>query len=428
VSSALAARIRTTVTGFHPTFWVANGMELFERLAFYGQQIVIAIFLRNKLGFTEEQAGGLTGIFGGLIYLLPIVGGTLADKFGFRRAFAFAFGILAVGYLLIGTTGMSALEGFYRGLPLYPVLLVYLIFTAIGGSFIKPSVLGTVAVTSTPENKSMGYAIYYWIVNVGALLGPTIAFLVRDSAGIEFVYVVSSVSCAAMFIVNAFFYKEVKREGEEHAEPLSTKMKNLVTVLSNGRFMIFLLIFSLYWITFWQEFIIMPYYIVDFIDPNAPFEIIQSWAGAGAIILLQIPVNLVTKHLHTRTAILVGFAVSGLCWMIVALTPSVPTIVAGVMVFAIGEMTQAPRYYEYISELAPRGQQGMYQGYAFLPIAIAFFVGGPFGGHIYATYAKGASDPSQVWWIVFGVGMLATILMAFYNLFITPKEAAGKGM
>lgn len=426
MSEALATRIRSTVSGFHPTFWVANGMELFERLAFYGQQIVIAIFLRNRLGFTEEEAGGLTGIFGGLIYLLPIVGGTLADRFGFRRAFAFAFGILAVGYLLIGTTGMSAFETFYRGVPLYPVLLVYLVFTAIGGSFIKPSVLGTVAVTSTPANKSMGYAIYYWIVNVGALLGPTIAFLVRDSAGIEFVYVVSSLSCAAMFVVNALFYKEVKREGEEHAESLATKLKNLVTVLRNGRFMVFLLIFSLYWITFWQEFIIMPYYIVDFIDPDAPFEIIQSWAGAGAIILLQIPVNLATKRLHTRTAILVGFAISSLCWLIVALAPSVPTIVAGVMMFAIGEMTQAPRYYEYISELAPPGQQGMYQGYAFLPIAIAFFVGGPFGGHVYATYARGAVDPSQVWWIVFGVGMLATILMGAYNLFLARGEAAGK--
>jgi MFS family permease len=335
--------------------------------------------------------------------------------------------MLAIGYFLIGTTGMSALEAVYRGLPLYPILLVYLVFTAIGGSFIKPSVLGTVALTSTPENKSMGYAIYYWIVNVGALLGPTIAFLVRDSAGIEFVYLVSAISCAAMFLVNALFYREVRREGEEHAEPLSTKLANLVTVLRNARFMIFLLIFSLYWITFWQEFIIMPYYIVDFIDPEAPFEIIQSWGGAGAIILLQLPVNLITRRLHTRTAILTGFAISSLCWLIVALAPSVATIVAGVMMFAIGEMTQAPRYYEYISELAPAGQQGMYQGYAFLPIAIAFFVGGPFGGHVYATYAKGAADPSQVWWIVFAVGALATVLMGVYNLYLARAEAAGKG-
>ena len=96
---------------FHPTFWVANGMELFERLAYYGQQIVFMIYMRNKLGFTESQAGQLSGMFGGLIYLLPILGGTLADKWGFRRAFNIAFTIFALGYFLIGSMGMTAFAG-----------------------------------------------------------------------------------------------------------------------------------------------------------------------------------------------------------------------------------------------------------------------------------------------------------------------------
>jgi POT family proton-dependent oligopeptide transporter len=417
-----ADRLRPLRTGFHPTFWVANGMELFERLAFYGQQIVLGVFLRNKLGFSEQEAGRLSGIFGGLIYLLPIVGGALADKFGFRKAFSFAFTVLAVGYFLIGSTGMQMFAGLYEGMPLFAVLIVYLVFTAIGGSFIKPSVLGTVALTTTPETKSFGYAIYYWLVNIGAAIGPTIAYLVRDRIGIEYVYLVSALSCTAMLVVNFIFYKEVKGTPQEVVESLGTKMRNLTVVLSNGRFMIFLLIFSLYWIMFWQEFIIMPYYILDFIDKNAPFEIIQSWAGAGAIITLQLPINRLTKHIHTRSAILIGFAISTLCWLIIGLYPSVPTIVAGVVMFAIGEMTQAPRYYEYISQLAPPGQQGMYQGYAFLPIAIAFFVGGPFGGEIYAAYAKGGSRPSTVWWILFGIGVIATALMALYNRFVAPKD------
>src|SRR5450759_4417315 len=133
---------------FHPTFWVANGMELFERLAYYGQQIVFMVYLRNKLGFTETEAGSLSGMFGGLIYLLPILGGTLADKWGFRRAFNIAFSILGLGYFLIGSVGMSAFAGIYGGLSLYWLLMAFLVFTAFGGSFIKPSVLGTVAITS----------------------------------------------------------------------------------------------------------------------------------------------------------------------------------------------------------------------------------------------------------------------------------------
>jgi len=164
-------RIQEIRSGFHPTFWVANGMELFERLAYYGQQIVFMIYLRNKLGFTETEAGQLSGIFGGLIYLLPILGGTLADKWGFRRAFNIAFSILALGYFLIGSVGMNAFADIYNNCNLYWLLMVFLVFTAFGGSFIKPSVLGTVAVTSKEETKSLGFAVYYWLVNVGALLG-----------------------------------------------------------------------------------------------------------------------------------------------------------------------------------------------------------------------------------------------------------------
>ena len=133
--------------GFHPTFWIANGMELFERLASYGQATVLSIFLRDHLHFSEVRVGFLLSVFGGAIYFLPIFAGTLADKFGFRRAFSIAFFILAVGYFLIGSTGMEMFQGIYARLPLFWMLIVILILTAVGGAFIKPSILGTVAAT-----------------------------------------------------------------------------------------------------------------------------------------------------------------------------------------------------------------------------------------------------------------------------------------
>lgn len=412
--------------GFHPTFWVANGMELFERLAYYGQATILSIFLRDHLRFTEIEAGQISSIFGGLIYLLPIFAGTLADKYGFRKAFSFAFLVLAIGYFLIGSTGMQAFSGVYAGLPLFWVLVPMVILTAIGGSFIKPSVLGTVAVTSKPETKSIGYAIYYSLVNVGAALGPLIAYLVRDRFGIQFVYVVSAVSCAVMLVVNLLFYKEVAEEGRPVVESIGTKMKNLVMVLGNMKFMAFLLIFSLYWIMFWQLFIVVPYYITDFIDKNAPFEIVLS-TGAWCIIVLQLVVNALTKHLAPKTAILLGFAVSTLCWLVIAIHPSFWMIIAGIVVWSIGEMTQAPRYYEYISTLAPKGQQALFQGYAFLPIAIAWGFGGTFGGWLYATYAKGEGRPGVVWIVLFAIGVVATLLMWIYNRVVTARERRAAG-
>ena len=416
------AKVKEIRKGFHPTFWVANGMELFERLAYYGQQIVFMIYLRNKLGFTESQAGQLSGIFGGLIYLLPILGGTLADKWGFRRAFNIAFSILALGYFLIGSVGMTAFAGVYSNFNLYWLLMVFLVFTAFGGSFIKPSVLGTVAITSKEETKSLGFAVYYWLVNVGAMVGPTIAYFVRDSFGNAFVYMVSSLSCFAMLIVNLLLYKEVKSTQTVVVESLGKKIANLFVVLTNVKFMIFLLIYSLYWIIFWQEFIIVPYYVTDYINANAPYEILQSWAGAGAIILFQIPLNRLTKNIPTRSAIVLGFAISSLIWLIIGIYPSIPTIAAGIVAFAIGEMIQAPRYYEYISEIAPPGQQGLFQGYAFLPIAIARFVGDPLGGWLYQT-SKASGKPELVWFVLIGIGALGTILMLLYNKIVNAQEA-----
>ena len=396
-------------------------MELFERLAYYGQQIVFMVYLRNNLGFTEAQAGTLSGLFGGLIYLMPILAGTLADKWGFRRAFNIAFTILALGYFCIGTMGMAAFSGLYGGAVPYPLLVAFLVLTAFGGSFIKPSVLGTVAVTTTEKSKSLGFAIYYWLVNAGAMIGPTIAYLVRDSFGNQYVYMVSSASCVSMLIVNLVLYREVKSPRTEVVESMGKKIANLFVVLANFRFMIFLLIYSLYWIIFWQEFIIVPYYITDYIDRQAPYEIVQSWAGAGAIILFQIPINRLTKSLPTRQAILIGFAVSSLIWVIIGIAPSIPAIAAGIVAFAIGEMIQAPRYYEYISTIAPPGQQGLFQGYAFLPIAIARFVGDPLGGWLYQT-SKALGKPHYVWLALIGIGVLATLLMFAYNRFIAPEE------
>jgi len=415
----LTAELQKVKSGFHRSFWVANGMELFERLAYYGQQIVFVVYLRNNLGFTESEAGQLSGIFGGLIYLLPILAGTLADKWGFRRAFSIAFSILAIGYFLIGSMGMSAFSGIYGTEPNYWLLMCFLVLTALGGSFIKPSVLGTVAVTSNDEVKSLGYAIYYWLVNIGAMVGPTIAYFVRDSFGNEFVYLVSSASCIAMLTVNLLFYKNAKEAVV--VESFGKKIANLFVVLGNFKFMIFLLIYSLYWIIFWQEFIIVPYYVTDYIPNFFSYEILQSWSGAGAIILFQIPINRLTKKMSTPNAILSGFAVSSLIWIIIWINPSVITIAAGIIAFGIGEAMQAPRYYEYISKIAPEGQQGLYQGYAFLPIAIARFVGDPFGGWLYQT-SKASGHPEYVWYSMIAIGLSAAFFMYLYNKFLVKEK------
>ncbi|MBX3007955.1 MAG: MFS transporter [Melioribacteraceae bacterium] len=414
-------------TGFTNTFWVANGMELFERLAYYGQATILSVFLRDHLKFDEVEAGQLSSIFGGLIYFLPIFAGALADKFGFKKAFSFAFFVLAIGYFLIGSTGMAMFSGWYSESNLFLLLSIILIFTAIGGSFIKPSVLGTVALTTTSETKSLGYAIYYWLVNIGAAIGPLLAYFVRDSFGIEFVYMVSAISCALMFLTTLVFFKEPEAKLNEKRDDIITVAKNLITVVKNVKFMFFLMLFALYWIVFWEFFIVIPFYVSDYISPEAPIELILS-VGAWTIILFQIPINRFTKDIPTPKAIMIGFVFAALSWFllyfaaILGFTVGIGLIIATIFVFSVGEQTQAPRFYEYLADLAPKGQAALFQGFAFLPIAIAWLVGGTFGGWIYKTFATEAKQPEMVFLIIGLIGVVAAILMWVYNKFAPVKK------
>lgn len=428
------SRTRKLFRNFHRSFWVANSLELFERLAYYAQQVVMIIFLRNHLKFSEIDAGTLSSVFGGFVYLLPIFAGTFADKYGFRKAFSFAFFVMMVGYFLIGSVGTPILSGVSSVIPLFWLLVILLVFTAVGESFIKPSVLGTIALATTPENKSLGYAIYYMLVNVGGAVGPLIAYFFRQRIGIESVYMVSATTCGLMFLGTLIFYRAPEAQVTAEQPSLKTKLADMAKVLVNGRFMIFLLIFSLYWIMFWQTFVIIPMYLTDFISKNAPFELIES-VDAWAIIILQVIVNRMTKKLPPITAIVVGFGISTLTWFVIAIHPTVWMIVAALVVWSIGEMTQAPRYYEYIADHAPKGQEALFQGYAFLPIAIAWFIGGTFGAWLYATLTKGllvrvsgavrvVGEPTGIWLVLAGIGVVATLLMIMYNSYITRNEKA----
>ncbi len=426
------SRIKNLFSNFHRSFWIANSLELFERLAYYAQQAVLIIFLRNHLKFSEIDAGTLSSIFGGVLYSLPVFAGTFADKYGFRKAFSFAFFVMMIGYFLIGAAGTPLLSGLSGIIPLFWLMTLIFIFTAIGESLIKPSVLGTIALSATPQNKSLGYAIYYTLVNVGGAVGPVVAYIFREQLGIESVYMVSATTCGLMFLGTLIFYKSPPAQNIGDQPPLKTKLAEMAKVLANARFMVFLLIFSLYWVMFWQIFVIIPLYVHDFIAANAPFELIAS-VDAFAIILFQVIVNRMSKKLPTITAIVIGFAISSLTWLVIAINPTIPMMVAGVVVWSIGEMTQAPRYYEYVADQAPKGQEALFQGYAFLPVAIASFIAGAFGAWLYQVSTKGLIEktagkvhilgqPTVIWFVLTGIGALATLLMILYNMYITRKD------
>ena len=177
----MSGRLKEIREGFAPAFWVANFTELFERLAYYGLQAVLAIYLHERLGLSEADTGSVQGTFGFVVWFLPFIGGALADRFGFRRTLAFAYAILAAGYFLFASIGGAWLAPARAALPMYWLVLVILMVPALGPGLVKPVVAGTTARASTENVRSLGFSIYYTIVNIGGMLGPLLASFVRTS-------------------------------------------------------------------------------------------------------------------------------------------------------------------------------------------------------------------------------------------------------
>ncbi len=418
-------RLREIRSGFEPAFWVANFTEIFERIAYYATTAVLAIYLNEQLHFSSELTGWLVGTFGLVVWFLPILGGTLADRFGFRRSLMFAYLVMTVGYFLLGSLSATWMEPLRHALTDKWLVFAILMIPAMGPGVVKPCVAGTTARASNENVRSIGYSIYYTLVNIGGALGPIVAFLVRKKLGlgIENVFRVAACCVFLMFWTTLFFYREPGRSGEEKVASVWRAIKNMFVVLANARFVVFLLIFSGFFIVFWQQYISMPLFIRGFVDPKADVDLLLS-VDAIVVICLQIPITLLTRKMPAFTAMTLGLLITSLAWIILAIHPTVGAALVALVFVALGEITQVSRYYEYVSRLAPPGQQGVYMGYAFLPVALGYFMGGPLGGYLVHEYGDVLHRPAQMWWVVSGVGVVATILMLFYNKIVKPGMSA----
>jgi dipeptide/tripeptide permease len=417
-----AARVREAAGGFSRTFWVANTLELFERFAFYGAKAVLTIYLAERVGLGPRAAGSLAGLFSGVLYCLPILAGTVVDRYGFKKSLAACFTIFCVGYFLIGLAGLSFGQGIANAVGRGPYIAAVLLLTAIGGSLIKPCIVGTVARTSAPEVRSLGFSIYYTLVNIGGALGPILALQVRENLGIEFVLVTSSITSLFCLLGTLLFFREPEREpGEAAPTSFGKVLRDMALVFRNVRFLSFLVIFSGFWIMFWQIFYSLPFYLTEALKFER-FELIET-VDAWTLIALTVPVAAFVRRWRPILAMSAGFAVASASWLLIAVVPSWQAVAVAMAVFALGEAMQAPRFYEYVAALAPREQVGTFMGFAFLPVALGSFVGGALAGALVELYVRGSANPGAMWWVVSGIGFTSTFLMLLYDRFLTPKEA-----
>ncbi len=405
--------------GFERPFWIANISEIFERLSYYAVFSTLALYLNQTLGFSSALSASLSGIFGGAVWVMAIFGGALADRVGFRRALSAAYFILTCAYFMVGSIGAPWLAPVRAVVPLGLLAGVILFLPALGVALVKPSVVGTTARASKESVRSIGYAIYYTMVNIGSTMGPFLAGWLHSRLPPQDVFLIAALSVALMFFVVLVFFREPRARVDESSTSLAKTTRDFLTVFGNWRFVLFLVIFSGYWIVYWQQYLILPIYIHDYVDPNANTAMILI-TDPLIVITLTVAMNALTKRIPSFKALTLGTLVTSVGWLLIAAKASVLMAIFSLVVLALGEIIQSPRYYEYISRLAPPGQQGTYMGFAFLPIGIGSIVGGWFGGTLLQHYGSAGARPATIWLIVTGAGVATALLLGIYDRVFKP--------
>ncbi|MDP2424434.1 MAG: MFS transporter [Bacteroidales bacterium] len=417
---------------FSKNFWTVIIMEFFERGSYYGVMSVLSVYLvmstdNGGLGFSKESVGVIKSTITPLLYLLPILSGAIADRFGYRRLLMFAFGIMSLGYFLTSTVTS------------YQLVFLSLLLMAIGAGFFKPLISGTIARETDEHNSTLGFGIFYWSINLGAFIFPLILVPYLKGISWPYIFIMASIGTGWLLILNIFVYKEP-------AKPASTKnildvLKGVVLVLKDYRFVVMIVIYSMFWILYFQMFDTVLWYLTEHVDmtpvnkvvngflrlftenPNWKFEAEHvTVMNAGTIIALQLIVSSIVKNTKALPTMIVGIAMGTTGMAILAISMHAWVFMAGIIIFSIGEMTAHPKFISYVGLIAPPDKKALYLGYSFLYGVIGSGVGGILGATLYVKFVDGMNRP-DILWITFSMIGVATILgLLLYNRYLAPRK------
>ncbi|MGC4118243.1 MAG: MFS transporter [Myxococcales bacterium] len=381
------------------TFWVANTMELFERAAYYGLNSVLAVYLSGKvaeggLGFDEQSVGFLQSLVYAATYVIPIVGGALADRYGYRRMLMLAFSLLATGYFLAGLSKT------------YLLVFLFMLVMATGAGLFKPIISGTIARTTDEKSSGLGFGIYYWMINVGALIAPMIVSYLKGLSW-SYVFFASAIYTGAMLVPAIFIYRDPPKPANTRS--LREALSGAAEVMSDSRFMLMIVVYSGFWILYFQNFGTVLWYLRDFVDATPVNAAVNSALGAvgirakfsfdaefvtslnaGTIFFLQALVSWGVGKRAALPTMVTGMAIGATGFLLLASSQNAWIFIAGIAVFSIGEMTAHPKYYSFIGQVAPADRKAVYMGYAFLYGVFGSLIGSNIGAFAYKSFLKPA--------------------------------------
>ncbi len=431
---------------FPKDFWLANVMELFERAAYYGFFILLTVYLTDIVDFSDVWGNTIAGLFAGFLYFLPPFSGAVSDRIGFKNGLILAFGLLAVGYFFLGVFKSK------------PAVLFFLVVLMVGASFIKPLITGTVAKVTNEANRARAFSVFYWVVNVGAFGGKTVVPWIRRGLGLEYINFFSAGMSVLALIFAIFFFKDIETKSERKS--LKEVTAALVKILGNGRLMGLTVIVSGFWLIQSQLYASMPKYVLRMVGEQAN----PSWLANVNPLVVVIFVVGITQLMRKKRAVssmLVGmllmplsaFAMSLGPWLesmtgtqigiigTVIFHPLTIMMIVGIILQALAECFISPRFLEYFSFQAPKGEEGVYLGFSHLHSFISYIAGGVISGFLLSTYcpdpktlpaglselerAAYYTNAHHIWYYFAVIGLVAAVALLVFKV-ITEKIDAQK--
>jgi MFS family permease len=414
-------------TRFTRTFWALNVIEMWERLAYFNLRVMAPIYIMQA-----DNPGGLhlTANDKGVIYawwavfqsLLPVVTGGFADRFGYKRTLGFAVSLMMTGYLMMAFLRDLDFVSNYWG------FFASILTLATGTAFFKPSIQGSLAHQLTKENSSVGWGIFYWVVNVGAFVGHFLpSFLLALSTalpGILYAEADSKEAWRNLFLASAAFtslnllllvtFRDVP-SGASKTETVFQVLRRTLVDIAEPRLLAWMAIMSCFWLMMYQLWDLQPNFIADWVDstamaeglrwlpegvyrlvvsetprgPQVPQQVLLS-GNAMFIILGVVGVAWLTRHMRTLSAMLIGMVLATCGVLVAGWTQSAWILVAGILLFSLGEMATGPKKNEYLALIAPPGKKGLYLGYVNIPVGVGTFCGSRIAGIIYGRFGEKA--------------------------------------
>ncbi len=417
---------------FPRNFWTVITMEFFERGSYYGLMSVLSVYLvlgtdKGGLGFTKESVGAIKSTITPLLYLLPILSGAIADRYGYKKTLTFALIVMSLGYFLSGLVTD------------YTLIFGSLLLMVLGAGFFKPIISGTIARSTNESNSSLGFGIFYWTINLGAFIFPLILIPFLKDFSYSYIFFMAAIATGSLLLLNFLFYQEPEKPA--NTKGFATILKEMILVLKDYRFIVMILIYSGFWILYFQMFDTVLWYQSEYMDMTPLNDAVNSFLGlfiaaphwkfesehvtvinAGTIILLQILISAIVKKTKALPTMIAGISLGTIGMGILAISSNTWVFIAGLIIFSIGEMTAHPKFISYVGLIAPADKKALYLGYSFMYGVIGSGIGGVLGANLYVYFVDKLHNPSALWLVFSCIGLLTIVGLLLFNRFLAKKN------